>query len=178
MGALVLKVSRSPPWPGANFRSDDSAHGGPAASFTQPTSNRQPPQPQWCAPTAATAHVTLRKKAEEDTQARTMERTHSYRKRHQRTGVHIPHASSLLQCTDPCNTSSFLSPSLSRRGKNRKKTSQIAWRGDPKKLKLNRELKRFLQKMCLCRTYSHHCWCVCERQTLFQTYLSQICKCS
>lgn len=68
------------------------------------------PQPQGCAPTAATAHVTLGKKAEEDTQARTMERTHSYRKRHQRTGVHIPHASSLLQCTDPCNTSSLYPP--------------------------------------------------------------------
>lgn len=146
MGALVLKVSRSPPWPGANFRSDDSAHGGPAASFTQPTSNRQPPQPQWCAPTAATAHVTLRKKAEEDTQARTMERTHSYRKRHQRTGVHIPHASSLLQCTDPCNTSSFLSPSLTSERKESKEDFSNCLEGGPEKTKAQQRTETFSPK--------------------------------
>lgn len=48
--------------------------------------------------------------------------------------------------------------------------------GPEKTIKFNREWKRFLQKMCLCRTYSHRSWCVCERKTLFPNYLSQICK--
>lgn len=116
-----MKVS-SPPGPGGNFRSDDCTHGGPAASFTQPASIRQPPTSSGVPQQRATSHVTCRKKAEEDTQARTMERTHSYRKRHQRTGVHIPHASSLLRAQIRA-TLHFSPPLLRRRGKNQKNTS-------------------------------------------------------
>lgn len=116
------------------------------------------------------SHVARRKKAE-DTQARTMERTHSYRKRHQRTGVYTPHASPLLQCTDPCNAPLFSPPLLRQRGKDQKRT-----RLSPTCLGATKVQQRtetfFAKSICLRRTHLHHSWCVCEQQTLFPACIS------
>lgn len=177
MGDLLLKVPPSPPWPGANFRSDDYAHGGRAASFTQPTSNRQPPN---------RSGVRQRLPLLTSRSGKRQKKTH----RHALWNAHtvIEKGTNGQACTSHtrrhcCSapiraTLHFIPLSNIREERIERRLLKLLAGGDPKKIKVQPRTETFFSKKCVCveptRIVSGAC---ASGKRFFQpTSLSYICK--